>query len=132
MKRPGLLLLVALLAGCGTGADDERNAAEAARVGTALEQVAGVLDAEVVHVQDPSTPGVAQVTLVVDPGTPTTAVREAVAEALWLSRMDPLLGFRIEVQEPDGSYRRDAEPLRFAEEGDELQRRFGPRPVPGR
>lgn len=133
MNRVALLLLAALLAGCAASAGDQRrNASEAVRVGAALEEVPGVRDAEVVHLLDPSTPGVARVTVVVDPRTPTQAAQEAVLEAVWRSRLEPLAGFRLQVQEPDGSYRSAIDPVRFAELEDELVRRFGPRPVPQR
>jgi ribosomal protein S12 methylthiotransferase accessory factor YcaO len=75
---------------------------------------------------------VALVTLVVDPRTPTAAAEQAVLEALWRSRLEPLAGFRLDVQEPDGSYRAGVDPVRFAEIEDELVQRFGPRPVPER
>lgn len=132
MRALALLLLVPLLAGCGTGGDRERNAAEAVRLEQALEEVPGVREADVEHVLDPSTPGVAQVLLVVEPRTPTRTVERAVLEALWLSRLEPLAGFRLEVQDPDGRYRRGVDPVRFAEVEDELARRYGPRPVPAR
>lgn len=128
-----LLLLVALLTGCAQSAGDERrNAAEAVRLAEALEAVPGVRDADVAHLVDPSTPGVATVTLVVDPRTATGSVEQAVAEALWRSRLEPLAGFLLEVQEPDGSYRSGIEAVRFAEVGDDLRQRYGPRPVPDR
>ena len=128
-----LLLVVALVTGCGQSKEDEqRNAAEAARVAEALEKVPGVREADVLHLVDPSTPGVARVTLVVDPQTPTRTAEQAVVEALWLSRLDPLAGFLLDVQDPDGSYRTGIEDVRFSDLQDDLRRRYGPRPVPDR
>lgn len=132
-RLAALLLLLALLAGCTQSAQDERrNAAEAVWLAEALEAVPGVRDADVVHLVDPSTPGVATVMLVVDPQTATSTAEQAVVEALWLSRLEPLAGFLLHVQEPDGSYRSGVEAVRFAEVGDDLRRRYGPQPVPER
>lgn len=131
-----LLVLAPGLPGCAQLARDSdldrRNAAEAQRLTDALGRAPGIRSAQVTHVLDASTPGVVQVTLVVEPGRSTADVTQDVVAAVWRSGLEPVAGVRITANDPDGTPRSGIEPVVLASAAPELEQRYGPRPVRGR
>jgi len=146
--RPGqwaaILLLAATavgLAGCSwfdpqaqqrAAERNTRNQAEEARLDRELLTIPGVIDGGISYVYDPITdPGGASVSLGVRPGTNLERVANQAAEMVWRSRLHPLIGFSVGITSdtPDGTptlTRYYIEP----EQWKELERRYGPRPVP--
>ena len=148
MVRPGRWTAVALiatvmvgLAGCTwfdpqaqqrAAERDARNQAEEARLDEELDTIPGVVSGGVSYTYTPLTdPGGASVSLRVRPGTDLERVAEQAAEMVWRSRLHPLIGFTVGITSdtPDHTptlTRYYVEP----EQWEELERKYGPRPVP--
>lgn len=128
-----LLLVLPLLQGCPSPQDDspqqDVGQAEAQRLSRELDDLPGVGDAEVVYALTPSNSGDATALLPLEPGADARAVADQALRALWLSRMDPLTSVAVAATDPQDPSRSVSETLTVAGDGDELRRRFGPRPA---
>jgi len=141
MNKSGLafvLVMVVTLSGCSLFGKSERKAVEQARndaataaIHDALMQDPHVVEAYVTYINDPTDVGSSGVDLIVREGTDLEQVNDLAVRTVWRSQLDPLVGIAVSVLNEDRTQGISHDYNEF-EDWDELEAKYGPRPVPDR
>jgi len=131
----GIVLMVAS-SGCSPSGRSERQAAQQAGNDTAVDaireeltQVPGVVNVHVTYANDPSTAGSSEVALTVQRGTNLELINDLAVRTVWHSQLNPLGSILVGVGIDDDLTQGITHNYNKFDDWDELESRYGPRPV---
>ena len=130
------ILLVVTLSGCAPSGRSARHAAQQARNDAAVDAIRdqlmrapGVVEAQVTYGTDITNAGSTGVSLIVEEGVGFEQANDFAVRTVWLSQLNPLVAIVVGVGLDEDRTQGIAHDYNRLDDWDELESRYGPRPV---